>query len=82
MRKHTTIDLDMELVRQAGLALGTTKVTETVHAALDDVVRRRQRMALVDFVPAIDLDDLDQIRAHRFAESKAPYEPDTEPHGE
>ena len=34
-------------------------MTETVHAALDEVVRRRQRLALVDFVPAIDLGDLD-----------------------
>jgi Arc/MetJ family transcription regulator len=78
MRKHTTIDLDMELVEKASRALGTTKVTETVHAALDEVVRRRQRLALVDFVPAIDLADLDEMRGHRFAEAKAPYDPDPE----
>ena len=67
MRKRTSIDLDMDLVKEAGRALGTTKVTETVHAALDEVVRR-QRVALVDFVPAIDLGDLDRMRSHRFAE--------------
>ena len=78
MRKHTTIDLDMKLVREAGEVLGTRKVTETVHAALDEVVRRRQRLALLDFVPAIELADLDQMRAHRFAETRAPYEPETE----
>jgi len=78
MRKHTTIDLDMDLVGRAAEALGTTRVTETVHAALDDVVRRRQRMAIVDFVPAIDLADLDAMRAHRFAEAPADYAPDPE----
>ena len=65
MRKRTSIDLDMDLVIEAGRALGTTKVTETVHAALDEVVRR-QRVALVDFVPAIDLGDLDRMRSHRL----------------
>ena len=69
MRKHTTIDLDMNLVEEAGRALGTTKVTETVHAALDEVVRRRRRMALVDFVPAIDLRELNRMRSHRFDEA-------------
>jgi Arc/MetJ family transcription regulator len=78
MRKHTTIDLDMELVGEASRILGTTKVTETVHAALDEVVRRRQRLALLDFTPAIELADLDGMRAHRFAEARAPYEPDRE----
>ena len=78
MRKHTTIDLDMDLVKLASRALGTTKVTETVHAALDEVVRRRQRLALVDFTPAIDLGDLDQMRSHRFAETPDPYKSDAE----
>ncbi|MBA2316129.1 MAG: type II toxin-antitoxin system VapB family antitoxin [Chloroflexi bacterium] len=78
MRKHTTIDVDMDLVREAGDALGTKRMTDTIHAALDDVVRRRRRMALLDFRPAIDLGDLDAMRAHRFAESEAPYEPDPE----
>ena len=69
MRKHTSVDLDMDLVEEAGRALGTTKVTETVHAALDEVVRRRRRMALVDFVPAIDLRDFNRMRSHQFGEA-------------
>ena len=69
MRKHTTIDLDMVLVNEASRALGTTMVTETVHAALDEVVRRRRRLALVDFVPAVDLGSLDLMRSHRFDEA-------------
>lgn len=78
MRKHTTIDLDVDLVRAAAEALGTTRTTDTVHAALDEVVRRRRRMDIVEFRPALDLADLDAMRADRFAESEAPY-PSDEP---
>lgn len=69
MRKRTTIDLDMDLVNEASRALGTTKVTETVHAALDEVVRRQRRLALVGFVPAIHLGDLERMRSNRVAEA-------------
>ena len=78
MRKHTTIDLDTELVRQAADALGTTRTTDTIHEALREVVRRRQRRAILDFRPALDLAYLDAMRSHRFAESSAGYESDTE----
>ena len=73
MRKHTTIDLDVDLVRQAADALGTTKTTDTIHAALTEVVRRRLRMEILRMRPALSLDDLDAMRAHRFADEKAPY---------
>jgi Arc/MetJ family transcription regulator len=73
MRKHTTIDLDTDLVQAAAVALGTTRTTDTVHAALSEVVRRRQRMAITDFRPALDLADLDAMRAHRFAEDREHY---------
>ena len=42
-RTHTTLDLDRDLLRDAAEALGTTRTTDTVHAALRDVVARRQR---------------------------------------
>ncbi|MEO5940076.1 MAG: hypothetical protein ABIZ72_03990 [Candidatus Limnocylindrales bacterium] len=73
MRKHTTMDLDLDLVRQAGEALGTSRMVDTVHAALSEVVRERRRRGIVDFRPALDLDDLAAMRAHRLAESKEPY---------
>ena len=73
MRKHTTIDLDTDLVRQAGEALGTSRTTDTIHAALADVVRRRLRMEILQLRPALTLEDLDAMRAHRFAEDPAPY---------
>jgi len=43
MKVHTTIDLDRELVREAAEVLGTTRTTETVHAALREVVARDRR---------------------------------------
>ena len=73
MRKHTTIDLDADLVRQASEVLGTTRTTDTIHAALADVVRRRLRMEILALRPALSLEDLDAMRAHRFAEDPAPY---------
>jgi Arc/MetJ family transcription regulator len=66
MRKHTTIDLDQDLVREAADVLGTTKTTDTVHAALSDVVRRRRRQKLFDVENDLDLPTLTRIRAHRF----------------
>jgi Arc/MetJ family transcription regulator len=68
MRRHTTIDLDPDLVREAGEVLGTTRMTDTIHAALAEVVRRRQRLGILELRPALDLDDLDAMRSHRFAE--------------
>ena len=73
MRKHTTIDLDADLVRRASEILGTTRTTDTIHAALADVVRRRLRMEILGLRPALSLEDLDAMRAHRFAEDSAPY---------
>lgn len=78
MRKHTTIDLDVDLVRRAAEALGTKRTTDTVHAALSDVVRRRLRMEIASLRPALTLDDLDAMRSHRFAEDKAPYGSDVD----
>lgn len=78
MRRHTTIDLDAELVGEARRVLGTTTTTETVHAALAEVVRRRRRMAILELSPALTLADLEAMRAHRFAEHPATYGKDAE----
>lgn len=74
MRKHTTIDLDQDLVREAATVLGTTRTTDTVHAALADVVRRRRREGLLEVPTDLDLESLDSIRSHRFAERAASYD--------
>jgi Arc/MetJ family transcription regulator len=64
-KTHTTLDLDRELLREAAEALGTTRTTETVHAALRDVVARRRRawLARRDFSELEEL--LPEIRAPR-----------------
>lgn len=67
------MDLDADLVAAAAGVLGTTKIVDTVHAALGEVVRARQRAGIVNFRPSLDLDDLEAMRAHRFAEARAPY---------
>jgi uncharacterized protein (DUF1778 family) len=42
-KTHTTLDLDRDLLRDAAEALGTSRTTETIHAALREVVARRRR---------------------------------------
>jgi Arc/MetJ family transcription regulator len=61
--KRTNINLDMELVEQAAHELGTGRTTETVHAALRDVVARARRARLAqrdfgDLTPEV----LEQVR--------------------
>ncbi len=74
MRKHTTIDLDADLVGKARELLGTTTTTETIHAALAEVIRGRRRLGILALRPALTLADLEAMRAHRFAEEPAPYD--------
>jgi Arc/MetJ family transcription regulator len=78
MRKHTTIDIDTDLLRDAAQALGTTGTIDTIHAALSEVVRRRLRMDFLNSRSALTLDDLRHMRAHRFAEDPAPYNADAD----
>ena len=75
MRRHTTLDLDQGLLRDAAVALGTTRTTETVHAALSDVVARWRRamLARLDF-PDLTPDAVAAMRAPRHAETP-PDEP-------
>lgn len=66
MRKHTTIDLDTDLVTAAADVLGTRRTTETIHAALEEVVAVRRRLRLLDFQPELSLSDLAASRQGRF----------------
>ncbi len=68
MRKHTTIDLDLELVRDAAAVLGTTRTTDTVHAALAEVVARQRRAALARMdLPDLTPEAVETMRATRLA---------------
>lgn len=42
-KTHTTLDLDRDLLADAARALGTSRTTETIHAALREAVARRRR---------------------------------------
>jgi uncharacterized protein (DUF1778 family) len=46
-KTHTTLDLDRDLLVAAAAALGTTRTTETVHAALREAVARQSRVRLM-----------------------------------
>jgi len=70
MIKHTTLNLDTELVNRARQVLGTKTITETVNQALEDVVRRdaMRWLAEQDFSELIE--ELPTLRAQRrFEES-------------
>ncbi|HVS28781.1 MAG TPA: type II toxin-antitoxin system VapB family antitoxin [Solirubrobacteraceae bacterium] len=59
--RRTNINLDKHLVEAAAAVLGTAQTTETVHAALRDVVDRaaRERLAgreFADLTPAAVLE--------------------------
>jgi Arc/MetJ family transcription regulator len=73
-KTHTTLDLDRDLLRDAAEALGTTRTTETVHAALREVVARRRRAWLA----RRDFSELEAalpgLRASRLATAERPTE--------
>lgn len=47
-RRHTTLNLDVELVTEAQQIYGTARATETIHRALQDVVDRDKRRRLLE----------------------------------
>jgi hypothetical protein len=66
MVKRTSLNLELELVAQAREVLGTNGTTDTIHRALEDVVRRERLRALTeerfdDLTP----EALDKLRATR-----------------
>ena len=68
-RRRTTMNLDVELVRQARDVLGTRTATETVHEALEAVVRRKQLRSLSEWdLGGLTLEELRELRAPRTFE--------------
>ena len=64
MVKRTSMNVDLDLVREAQEVLGTNGTTETVHAALREIVRRRrlERLLRHDFSNL----DVEEIRESRW----------------
>jgi Arc/MetJ family transcription regulator len=65
--KRTNINLDMRLVRDASALLGTTRTSDTVHAAMRDVVAREHRRRLTerDLFEDMQQADFDVMRRPR-----------------
>ena len=64
--KRTTINLDLDLLEEASDALGTSRMTDTIHAAMSDAVRRRKLEALTRMeFPDMSLEKLKEMRRPR-----------------
>ena len=66
MIKRTSLNLELELVAAAREVLGSNGTTDTIHRALDDVVRRDKLRRLAE-EPFEDLtpEALERLRATR-----------------
>jgi len=65
MMKRTSINLDSALLDEAAGVLGTERITDTVHAAMREVVRRRRLQELADHRFNLTLEELRQMRKGR-----------------
>lgn len=70
MIKRTSLNLDLELVDQARSVLRTRTTTETIHRALDEVVRQHALNRLADWTPDLTLEELERLRRPRYAEEE------------
>jgi Arc/MetJ family transcription regulator len=66
MIKRTSLNLDLDLVAQARDVLDTRTTTETIHRALDEVVRREALHKLAEWRPDFTLEDLERLRRSGF----------------
>jgi Arc/MetJ family transcription regulator len=70
--RRTSLNLDFALVEQARDVLQTSTTTDTVHRALEDVIRRAALRRLAEWRPEMTLEELEQLRQPRrfFDESE------------
>jgi hypothetical protein len=62
--KHTTLNLKLTLVREAGEILGTEGTTDTVHAALLEVENRHKSRRLLEYdCPGLTPESLETARS-------------------
>ncbi len=59
-RRKTSFEVDFAKVDRARALLGTRTMTETIDAALDEVIALEQRRALAEILFTADVLDLDQ----------------------
>lgn len=67
-RRHTTLNLDIDLIDEARRVLGTGQATETIHRALQEVIDREKRRRLLDLgTGELTPERLDEMRRnHSF----------------
>lgn len=66
MRKRTTLNIDADLLTEAGRALGTAGATETIHAALREAVNARRVQWLLEYeFPGLTPESLEEMRRDR-----------------
>lgn len=66
MIKRTSLNLDLDLVAKAREILDTPTTTDTVHRALEDVIRRDGLKRLAEWdLGGLTLEDLDRMRQPR-----------------
>lgn len=70
--RRTSLNLDFELVEQARELLNTSGTTETVHRALEEVIRREMLQRLAEWRPEMTLEELEQLRRPRFPAEEWP----------
>lgn len=67
MIKRTSLNLDLGLVAKARELLDTRTTTETIHVALEEVVRRESLRELATWnLDGMRLEDLERLRRPRF----------------
>jgi Arc/MetJ family transcription regulator len=65
-KRKTSFEVDTEKIDVAKEILGTKTLTETVDAALEEIVKRRQRLELLDLLAdpeKFDLNDPEVMRS-------------------
>jgi Arc/MetJ family transcription regulator len=72
-KRHTTVNLDPELLEDAMEVLGTKQVTETIHGAFKEVIRQhRIRRFLARDLPDLTPEALERMRAWRTFSDEPP----------
>jgi Arc/MetJ family transcription regulator len=67
--RRTSLNLDFDLVEKAREVLHTSGTTDTVHRALEEVVRRDALKRLAEWdLGGMTLEDLERMRRPRFAD--------------
>jgi len=73
MIKRTSLNLDLDLVAQARDVLDARTTTETIHRALEEVVRREALKRLTEWdLGGMTLEDLERLRQPRFPAEEWP----------